>query len=142
MIVLRDIEVIASVARYYTLTRAQINKLHYPTDHDGRLTRKRLRLIHEEGLINRTQMQVVNPSMGAPAYVYYPSAKGCAFLAQEARRGFDVLGGGPGHGGAPSYGCPRSLHDATPRHMGGRRSPHALKNAPHPAFIVATRSAA
>ena len=85
MIVLRDIEVIASVARYYTLTRAQINKLHYPTDHDGRLTRKRVRLIHEEGLINRTQMQVVNPSMGAPAYVYYPSAKGCDFLAQELK---------------------------------------------------------
>lgn len=85
MIVLRDIEVIASVARYYTLTRAQINRLHYPTDHDGRLTRKRLRLIHEAELINRTHMQVTNPSMGAPAYVYYPSAKGCAFLAQELK---------------------------------------------------------
>ena len=28
-------------------------------------------------------MAVVNPAMGAPAYVYYPSAKGCEFLAQE-----------------------------------------------------------
>jgi hypothetical protein len=85
MIQLRDIEVLASVARYYTLTRAQINRIHFPTDHDGRITRKRLRILHEEGLVNRTNMQVVNPSMGAPAYVYYPSAKGCAFLAQELK---------------------------------------------------------
>jgi hypothetical protein len=85
MLQIRDIEVIASVTRYYTLTRAQINRLHFPTDHDGRITRKRLRSIHEEGLFNRTNMQVVNPSMGAPAYVYYPSAKGCAFLTQELK---------------------------------------------------------
>ena len=85
MLQLRDIEVMASVARYYTLTRGQINRLHFPTDHDGRITRKRLRIINEDGLINRTQMQVVNPLMGAPAYVYYPSAKGCAFLAQELK---------------------------------------------------------
>ena len=85
MLQLRDIEVIASVARYYTLTRGQINRLHFPTDRDGRITRKRLNLIHDAGLINRTNMQVVNPSMGAPAYVYYPSAKGCAFLAQELK---------------------------------------------------------
>jgi len=85
MLQLRDIEVLASVARYYTLTRAQINHLHFPTDADGRITRKRLRLIHEDGLVNRTNMQVVNPAMGAPAYVYYPSAKGCAFLAQEMK---------------------------------------------------------
>src|SRR5437763_6985198 len=85
MLQLRDTEVIASVARYYTLTRAQINRLHFPTDHDGRITRKRLRIIHDDGLVNRTNMQVVNPSMGAPAYVYFPSAKGCAFLAQELK---------------------------------------------------------
>lgn len=85
MLQLRDIEVLASVARYYTLTRGQINRLHFPTDHDGRITRKRLRLIHDEGLVSRTNMQVVNPAMGAPAYVYYPSAKGCAFLAQALK---------------------------------------------------------
>lgn len=85
MLQLRDIEVMASVARYYTLTRAQINRLHFPSDHDGRITRKRLRLLHEQGLVNRTNMQVVNPAMGAPAFVYYPSAKGCAFLAQELK---------------------------------------------------------
>src|SRR5437660_12743392 len=64
MLQIRDIEVIASVARYYTLTRAQINRLHFPTDEDGRITRKRLGVIHDDGLVNRTNMQVVNPSMG------------------------------------------------------------------------------
>jgi Replication-relaxation len=85
MLQLRDLDVLASVARYYTLTRSQINRLHFPADFDGRITRRRLMLLHDEGMINRTHMQVANPSMGAPAYVYYPSAKGCAFLAQELR---------------------------------------------------------
>jgi hypothetical protein len=79
----RDLDILASVARYYTLTRLQINRLHLPADFDGRLTRRRLMVLHGDGLINRTHMQVSNPSAGAPAYVYYPSAKGCAFLAQE-----------------------------------------------------------
>jgi hypothetical protein len=85
MLQIRDIEVLKSVARYYTLTRAQINRLHFPADFDGRISRKRLALLHDEGFINRTNMQVVNPSMGAPAYVYYPSSKGTAFLAQELK---------------------------------------------------------
>src|SRR5258708_39938146 len=67
------------------MTRSQINRQLFPTYHDGRITRKRLRVLHEAGILNRTNMQVVNPSMGAPAYVYYPSAKGCAFLAQELK---------------------------------------------------------
>lgn len=79
----RQLEVLSSIARYYTLTRKQINRLHFPTDIDGRVTRKRLGALHDTRLINRTSMQVVNPAMGAPAYVYYPSANGCAFLAQE-----------------------------------------------------------
>ncbi len=73
MLQLRDTDVLASVARYYTLTRSQINRLHFPTDIDGRVTRRRLRVLHEAKLLNRTSMQVVNPSMGAPAYVYYPA---------------------------------------------------------------------
>lgn len=85
MLQVRDIEILASVARYYTLTRAQVNRIHFPADADGRITRRRLRLLHESKLINRTSMQVVNPLMGAPAYVYYPSADGCAYLAQELK---------------------------------------------------------
>ena len=79
----RDTRVVASVAHYYTLTRAQINRLHFPEDDDGRLTRRRLQVLLDAKLIHRTTMQVVNPAQGAPAPVYYPSREGCAFAAQE-----------------------------------------------------------
>src|SRR5438132_4143938 len=81
----RDFAVVVSVAHYYTLTRPQITRLHFPGDDSGRITRKRLQLLLGLGLFSRTRMQVVNPAMGAPAPVYYPSAKGCAFLAQEQK---------------------------------------------------------
>lgn len=83
MITARDIHVVASIAHYYTLTRSQVTRLHFPEDDDGRITRKRLGLMLAAGLIHRTHMQVVNPAQGAPAPVYYPSENGCAFLAQE-----------------------------------------------------------
>ena len=83
MITSRDTAVLDSVAHYYTLTREQITRLHFPEDADGRITRKRLQLLLNEHFINRTRMQVVNPSMGAPAPVYYPSEKGCAWLAHQ-----------------------------------------------------------
>jgi hypothetical protein len=83
MITPRDLHVLLAVAHYYTLTRAQISRLHFPEDADGRITRKRLQAMLDAGLLNRTHMQVVNPSQGAPAPVYYPSREGCAFVAQE-----------------------------------------------------------
>jgi Replication-relaxation len=83
MLTERDQSVLVSVARYYTLTRAQINRLHFPEDEGGRITRKRLEVLLDGEFLSRTHMQVVNPAMGAPAPVYYPSAKGCAWLAQE-----------------------------------------------------------
>lgn len=83
MITPRDTAVLASLAHYYTLTRVQITRLHFPDDPDGRTTRKRLQLLFDAKLLSRTHMQVVNPTMGAPAPVYYPSPAGCAWLAQE-----------------------------------------------------------
>lgn len=83
MLTTRDIEVLKSVARYYVMTRGQINRLHFPTDVDGRITRKRLGLLHDAHLLNRAATQITNVTNGAPAYIYYPSADGCAFLAQE-----------------------------------------------------------
>lgn len=83
MITPRDTAVLASVAHYYTLTRPQITRLHFQDDADGRITRKRLQVLLGAHLLNRTRMEVVNPAMGAPAPVYYPSERGCAYLAQE-----------------------------------------------------------
>jgi hypothetical protein len=83
MLTPRDLAVLHSVAHYYTLTRAQISRLHFPEDGDGRVTRKRLQQLLDLRLLNRTRMEVVSPVMGAPAPVYYPSLKGCAFLAEQ-----------------------------------------------------------
>jgi len=79
MLTPRDIQIIASLAHYYTLTRAQINRLHFPDDEDGRITRKRLQVLLEARLIQRTYMQVVNPSQGMllphPRRVCVPRAR-------------------------------------------------------------------
>src|SRR5262245_37763195 len=77
----RDRHVLRGVWKYYTLPRTQITALYFPRDRGGRMTRKRLDYLGDEGLLNRTRMQVVNPSAGAPQSVYYPSTKGCEYLA-------------------------------------------------------------
>jgi Replication-relaxation len=81
----RDKAVLRTVAHYYTLTRQQLGSLCFPDDGDGRITRNRLQKLLEAGLLNRTRMEVINPAVGAGigAPVYYPSRKGCEFLAQE-----------------------------------------------------------
>lgn len=83
MLTPRDFAVLASIVHYATLTRAQVSRLHFASDEDGRTTRKRLQTLLDAKLIARTRMQVVNPAMGAPAPVYYATREGCAFLAQE-----------------------------------------------------------
>ncbi len=86
MVPARDFSVLLSVALYDEMTRAQVQRLHFPDDKDGRITRKRLTVLHEEvGLLNRTNMRTVNPAVnaGVGAPCYYLSAKGAEFLAQE-----------------------------------------------------------
>jgi Replication-relaxation len=83
MITERDIQVLAALARFYVLTRPQVQHLVFPNDCEGRITRRRLQLLVDEHLINRTQMQVIRHAAGAPAPVYYPSRKGCEFLAEH-----------------------------------------------------------
>lgn len=81
MITERDIAVLRALVLYYVLSRVQIQRLCFPSDDVGRVTRRRIQALVEAKLANRTHMQVVNPLMGAPAPVYYPSRKGCEFLA-------------------------------------------------------------
>jgi hypothetical protein len=88
MLPARDIAVLHSVAHYDTLTRAQVTALHFPGD-DGRITRKRLKVLLDVGLVNVTTMRVVNPAVngGNAAPVYYPSAAGTAFLNEGRDEG-------------------------------------------------------
>src|SRR5262249_35803847 len=81
VITLRDIAAIRAVAHYHVLSRLQIQQLCYPTDRTGRATRKRLDLLVAMGLLTRTPTPIFNRHGGSPWPAYYPSRKGCRFLA-------------------------------------------------------------
>lgn len=83
MITERDFQILLALARYYVLSRAQVQHLVFPTDPEGRITRRRLQVLLEEHLIQRTRMEVCRHAAGAPAPVYYPARKGCEFLAEH-----------------------------------------------------------
>lgn len=83
MITPPDIDILVAVATYFTLTRAQVGRLVFPNDRDGRATRRHLQRLLSLGYLNRARMEVVNPAYGAPAPVYFPSRDGCAFLAEH-----------------------------------------------------------
>jgi hypothetical protein len=85
MITPREIRVLEAIARYYVLNRAQIQRLCFASDPDGRITRRHIGSLVSAGLLGRTQVQVVVPGSGSTAPVYFPSRKGCEFLAQETR---------------------------------------------------------
>lgn len=80
--------ILTAVAHYYTLSRAMLQQLCMSegVDRDGRRMRKHLTRLLREGLINQTNGEVVFPERnGAPAPVYYPSRKGCEYLAVELK---------------------------------------------------------
>lgn len=81
MITERDIQVLRVLVRYYVLNRQQIQRLAFPNDSNGRLTRRRLQVLFDAGLINRQKVMFCHPT-ATPAPVYFPARKGCEFLAE------------------------------------------------------------
>jgi len=79
----RDIEILKLLVHYYVLSRQQIQRLLFPGDEKGRITRRRLQALVDEHLINRQTMLYCHPASGSPAPVYFPSRKGCEFLAEH-----------------------------------------------------------
>src|SRR5688572_20523606 len=81
----RDLDVLRTVADHDVMIRSQITRLVFPGDKGGRITRKRVDGLSKLDLLSETFMQTVNPTVnhGIGSPVYYPSAKGAAFLAQE-----------------------------------------------------------
>jgi hypothetical protein len=82
MITDRDILILVALVRYYVLNRQQIQRLVFPSDQNGRITRRRLQLLVSEHLISRQNLLFAHPSM-PPAPVYYPAPKGCELLAEH-----------------------------------------------------------
>jgi protein involved in plasmid replication-relaxation len=82
MVTDRDLSILRAITRYYVLNRQQIQRLVFPEDTHGRITRRRLQSLIDADLLSRQPMLVSHPSNGAPAPVYYPSPKGNALLAE------------------------------------------------------------
>src|SRR4051812_343777 len=83
----REFQILLAILTYYTLTRGQLSRLFahlYPSDDDGRLMRRSLQRLIDWKLIAKTNMQVVNPAMGQPAPVFYPTPSGVAYAVQES----------------------------------------------------------
>ena len=71
MITTRDIPTLAALGRYFLMNRRMIQQECYPTDKDGRLSRRRLSALLRDGYINKQRMLVVNPRDETPAPVYH-----------------------------------------------------------------------
>ncbi len=83
----RDLEFMRSVARYDTLTRSQITNLHLdllPGAQRDRVTRRRLGILVDDGMLNVTTMRTVSAQVnfGLSSPVYYMSARGAEYLAE------------------------------------------------------------
>jgi hypothetical protein len=79
----RDFAILVAVVRYYVLNRKQIQQLCFPQDDKGRVTRRRLQLLVDAGLLNRQTTLFCHPHAAPPAPVYFPSRKGCELLAEQ-----------------------------------------------------------
>lgn len=83
MITERDFCILSKVVTYYVLSRPQIQRLCFPSDMTGRVTRRRLQALVSSGLLSRHRAEVVYPNSAPAGSVYYPSAKGVALLAEH-----------------------------------------------------------
>jgi hypothetical protein len=79
----RDIQVLLCLARYHLLKRPQLQQLCYPTDNDGRITRRRLAALAEMDLIRSHYMRVASQYDDPPSAIYLLTPGGCRFLAEE-----------------------------------------------------------
>ncbi len=83
MITTRDIPVLVALGNLFLMNRRMIQQECYPSDQDGRLSRRRLSSLLRDGYINKQRMLVVNPRDETPAPVYHLAPKGCQFLAEH-----------------------------------------------------------
>lgn len=82
MLTERDIQsVLLPVVHYYVLSRHQIQRLGFPDDNNGRITRRRIQVVIDANFIARHTLFPYNPVLGSPAPVYYPTKQGIEFLA-------------------------------------------------------------
>lgn len=82
MITERDMNVLRFVARYFVLSRPQIQRLCFPGDTNGRVARRRLQELVTRNCLNRMRVVVDHPHVNSPGSVYYPAKRGRELLAE------------------------------------------------------------
>lgn len=82
MITGRDFLILHSLTRYYILNRVQIQRLVFPSDTAGCITRRRLQVLVDAHLVNRQSVLIAHDNSSA-APVYFPSRTGCELLAER-----------------------------------------------------------
>ena len=80
----RDTAALRAICHHFVLSRAQIQRLVFPEDTHGRITRRRLQSLIDADLLSRQAMLVCHPANGLPAPVYYPSRRGIELLAEAS----------------------------------------------------------
>ena len=82
MITERDVQVLLALSRYYVLNRPQIQRLCFPDDKTGRVTRRRLQTLFSQKLVNRQRVIVDYPHLPPPGSIYYPAKRGRELIAE------------------------------------------------------------
>jgi hypothetical protein len=83
MITERDIPLLEGLAKYRVLNRRLSQRLYFPTDIDGRITRRRHNVLERAGYLKKTRMLVVHRDDTAPCPVIHLTMFGCQFLAER-----------------------------------------------------------
>lgn len=81
MVTERDIAILLALVRYFVLNRKQVQTLVFPSDTNGRITRRRLQFLVDAKLINRMNVQTYHVGETMPPVVYFPSKLGNEFLS-------------------------------------------------------------
>jgi len=76
-----DFKVLATIARYYLLTRDQIQSICFPGQTSGRSTRRRLLRLRDAGYLTKHRVPVALPETNGAAPVYYVTKSGAEALA-------------------------------------------------------------
>jgi len=76
-----DFNVLANVARFYLLTREQIQSVCFPAQTSGRATRRRLLRLRNAGYLTKHRVPVALPDTNGAAPVYYVTKSGAEALA-------------------------------------------------------------
>jgi len=76
-----DVQILRTLARYYVLTREQLQRLCFPAHSGGRSTRKRLLKLQQAGFVQKHRVPVAFPGTCNAAPVYYLTKPGAEVLA-------------------------------------------------------------